>query len=195
MSPTLEVSELPQAGPTLQRILREQQTLLDSAGVGIVFIRQRQIVRCNQRFVDIFGHESAEEAMGQSSQSLHATTEAFRELGRNAYPVPVVQEKQALFDHAMVDIAFISQQRMTRCNQHFEQMLGYGPGELGNTATRQWHFSDADWEDANQRCYTPLTDGKIFVGEMTLRAKDGRAVVCEVRVKAIDPLRGQRQLS
>ncbi|GKS73616.1 bifunctional diguanylate cyclase/phosphodiesterase [Acidovorax sp. SUPP950] len=246
MCPTLDAPVLSQPGPTLQRILREQQTLLDSAGVGIVFIRQRQIVRCNQRYADIFGYETVEETIGLSSQALYPTLDAFRDLGRNAYPVlargdtyrtecqmrrcngrlfwsslagrlinpadtaegsiwiiddideqrhaqtqlhAVVQEKQALFDHAMVGIAFISNQRMTRCNQHFEQMLGYGPGELANAATRQWHFSDADWEDAKKRCYEPLTDGKIFVGEMTLRGKDGRAVVCEVRVKAIDPAR------
>ncbi|WP_250439839.1 PAS domain-containing protein, partial [Delftia tsuruhatensis] len=35
--------------------LREQHAL-DTAGVGIVFIRQRVIVRCNRRCADIFGY-------------------------------------------------------------------------------------------------------------------------------------------
>lgn len=42
------------AGMSLQRTLREQQTLLDSAGVGIVFIRQRRVVHCNQRHAENF---------------------------------------------------------------------------------------------------------------------------------------------
>ena len=44
--PVLPISDLPVDTP-LQRTLREQQTLLDSAGVGIVFVRQRVVVRCN----------------------------------------------------------------------------------------------------------------------------------------------------
>ena len=42
----------------LQRTLREHQILLDSTGVGIVFLRQRSVVRCNQRYAEIFGYAS-----------------------------------------------------------------------------------------------------------------------------------------
>ena len=68
----------------MQRVLREQQTLLDSAGVGIVFIRNRALVRCNQRCAEIFGLPSPEDAIGRSSEALHPSRGAFRELGRAA---------------------------------------------------------------------------------------------------------------
>ena len=71
----------------LERTLREQQTLLDSAGVGIVFIRQRAVVRCNQHFAEIFGYESPDGLTGTHSKALYPDTESFRELGRLAYPL------------------------------------------------------------------------------------------------------------
>ena len=229
---------------TLERILREQQSLLDSAGVGIVFIRQRMVVRCNQRYAEIFGYASPEDAVGRSSASLYPGREDYRALGRAAFPVlsqgqtyreerqmrrcngqifwghltgrlinpndtsegsiwivddideqkqaqallqTALQEKQVLFDHAMVGIVFMKDRHLTRCNRHFEQMLGYGPGELVGTPSRQWYFNDADWEEAGRRCYAPLAKGLVFEGELTLRTKDGTPIVCEVRSKAVDP--------
>lgn len=228
----------------LQRTLREQQSLLDSAGVGIVFIRNRVVVRCNQRYAEIFGLSCISEAIGRNSEGLHPGRDAFRELGRTAFPVlsrgqtfrterqmrrangqlfwahltgrlinpldpcegsiwiiddieeqkrshallnAALREKQVLFDHAMVGIVFLRDRHLTRCNRHFENMLGYGPGELLGSSTRRWYVSDEEWEEAGRRFYSILAQGQTFEGEVTLRAKDGRAIVCEVRSKAVDP--------
>ncbi|RYF07707.1 MAG: EAL domain-containing protein [Comamonadaceae bacterium] len=253
MSPLNDVLELlaPErfSGNALERLLREQQTLLDSAGVGIVFIRQRVVVRCNQRYAEIFGYESPSDAVGRSSASLYPTREDYRALGRAAYPAlsqgrtyreerqmrrcngrvfwghltgrlinpqntsegsiwivddidehkraeaqlhAALREKQVLFDHAMVGIVFLKDRHLTRCNRHFEQMLGYGPGELVGASSRQWYESDEDWEEAGLRCYAPLADGSVFEGELTLKARDGSAIICEIRSKAVDPANVQR---
>ena len=74
---------------SLERALREQQTLLDSAGSGIAFIRKRQVVRCNLRYAEIFGYSAAEQLMGQRSESFYPDLQAYRELTRAAYPVVV----------------------------------------------------------------------------------------------------------
>ena len=165
----------------LQRALREQQVLLDSAGAGIVFIRQRQVVRCNVRYAEIFGYQTPEQLVGQKSEIFHPDREAFRALGRAAYALlsegqsyrtersmrrrdnslfwarltgslihpqdtsegsiwiiddiddqrsaqaqwdAALWEKQVLFDNALVGIVFLHERRLTRCNRHFEQMLG-----------------------------------------------------------------------
>ncbi len=228
----------------LQRILREQQTLLDSAGVGIVFIRHRAVVRCNQRYAEIFGLRSPDDAVGHSSEGMHPSRDAFRELGRAAFPTlaeglayrterqmrrangrlfwahltgrlidpadsaegsiwivddideqkraqaelnAAVREKQMLFDHAMVGIVVLRERHLARCNRHFERILGYEPGELLGLSSRHWYLTEADWQRAGEQCYTPIKHGRDFEGEMTLRTKDGRAVVCEVRSRAIDP--------
>ncbi len=71
----------------LRQSLREQQLVFDSAGVGIAFIKQRFIERCNLRFAEIFGIKTPEELLGKSSQSLYPSEASFRALGRAAYPV------------------------------------------------------------------------------------------------------------
>lgn len=225
-------------------MLREQQALLDNAGVGIVFLRQRLVVRCNQRYAEIFGYETHQSLVGQKSDTFHPDRTAFRELGRAAYPVlaagqpyrierlmrrrcgtlfwgrltgslinpedtaegsiwiiddiddqrqaqeqldAALWEKQVLFDHAMVGIVFLRERRLTRCNSHFEHMLGYEPGELLGSVSRRWYSNDADWEDLGKRSQGPLSQGLTFAAEVTFCKKDGSSVVCDVRSKAIDP--------
>ena len=75
------------SGAALERALREQQTLLDSAGAGIVLIRQRLVVRANPRYAEIFGYASHHDLVGQTSESFYPNRNAFRALGRAAYPV------------------------------------------------------------------------------------------------------------
>jgi len=238
------IPSAPLPDTSLERTLREQQTLLDNAGAGIAFIRQRLVVRCNRRYAEIFGYDSPEALIGQQSESFHPDTSAFRELGRAAYPVvsagqtfrverimrrrdgsvfwgrlsgslinpkdttegsiwiiddideqknaqvqldAAIGERQILLDNAMVGIVYLRDRRLTRCNRHFEQMLGYGPGELEGRPSRHWMPSDEAWEDVGQRCYAPIAKGLAFEGEITLSRKDGTPVLCEVRSKAIDP--------
>ena len=96
-------------------------------------------------------------------------------------------EKEVLFDSAMVGIVYLQNRFLTRCNQHFEQMLGYEPGELQGCPSRRWYASDADWEEVGRRSYPALSQGQSFQGEVTLVRKDGSPVVCDVRSKAISP--------
>ena len=73
------------ANARLRRALRDQQLVLDNAGVGIAFIRQRTVLRCNQRFAEIFNVGSATSIIGQSSQSLYPSEASFHALGKAAY--------------------------------------------------------------------------------------------------------------
>ena len=198
----------------LQRTLREQQVLLDSAGAGIVFIRQRQVVRCNHRYAEIFGYGSHTDLAGIGSESFYPHRSAFKALGRAAFPVlskgqsyrtectlsrrdgtlflarltgslidsadpgagsiwivddindqssaqaqldAALWEKQVLFDNAMVGIVYLRERQLTRCNRHFERMLGYGEGELVGSSTRRWYGSEAEWEVVGRSCYRPLS--------------------------------------
>ena len=244
MIPGLSPDIAPQdAVEQLRVALREQEVVLDNAGVGIAFIKHRAVIRCNQRFADIYGFAAPAEAMGQSSQSLYPDAATFRALGEAAYPVmakgvpyksevlmrrlngqlfwthltgtlvnpantdegsiwiiddisdqkgaqaqleSVQVEQSLILDNAMVGIAFLRDRKVTRCNQSFEQLFGYLPGELHGSSSRQWYLSEADWLAAGERCYAPFAAGEAFVGEMLLRRKDGAPICCEVRAKAID---------
>lgn len=90
----------------LERLSREQQALLSSAGVGIAFIKNRAVVRCNPHFAKIFGFANPEQITGMRSANLHPSREEFKALGRAAYP-SMVQGK-----------TFKTERRMRRRNGH-----------------------------------------------------------------------------
>ena len=83
MSPAPDSSD----NPALSQALRELDVILANAGVGIVFVKARTLVRCNQRYAEIFGFDSPEAAVGTRSVELYATEEEARGLGARAYPV------------------------------------------------------------------------------------------------------------
>ncbi|OGB35038.1 MAG: diguanylate cyclase [Burkholderiales bacterium RIFCSPLOWO2_12_FULL_61_40] len=71
----------------LQLALREQQVILDTAGVGIVFIKQRLVIRCNLRFAQIFGHADTADLLNSPNVALYPDQTAFHALGEAAYPI------------------------------------------------------------------------------------------------------------
>ncbi|WP_210541856.1 EAL domain-containing protein [Rhodoferax sp. PAMC 29310] len=79
---------IPSGAPDQLRLaLREQDVILETAGVGIVFIKQRTVIRCNQRFAQIYGHAEASDMLGRTSVSLYPDTESFYSLGKSAFTV------------------------------------------------------------------------------------------------------------
>ena len=66
--------------------LKEQNAVLDNASIGIGFIRDRCILRCNKRFEEIFDY-SNEELVNNKSLILYPDKEIYRKLGDEAYPV------------------------------------------------------------------------------------------------------------
>ncbi len=65
-------------------LLAEKEALLENALVGIIMVRQRQIVSCNRRFGAIFGYPSAT-LVGQSTRILFETEDAYAAFGEEAY--------------------------------------------------------------------------------------------------------------
>ena len=58
----------------LQHVLREQEAILGSASIGIVFIRERRIVRCNRRYEEMYGYAPGE-LDGKPTSVLYANPE------------------------------------------------------------------------------------------------------------------------
>ena len=70
----------------LLSLLNEQQVILDNAGVGICFILERRIQRCNYQYARIYGYDLPEQMLGLSSQTLYPRDADYRRLGKAAYP-------------------------------------------------------------------------------------------------------------
>ena len=71
-----DISEQKRAEEELQRVLAEQQAITNNVVVGVAFVRERRIVRCNRRFEELFGY-AAGEASSLSTRALHFTDEEY----------------------------------------------------------------------------------------------------------------------
>lgn len=72
------------AEKSLTSALAEQQLIFDTAAVGIAFISQRTVLKCNRRFAEILGYSSTE-ITGQSTQVWLQSDEDFMQSGSPAY--------------------------------------------------------------------------------------------------------------
>ena len=61
----------------LQLALREQQVILDTAGVGIVFVKNRLVIRCNQRLAQMYGFNEVSDIVGNANLTLYPDQSVF----------------------------------------------------------------------------------------------------------------------
>lgn len=71
---------------TLRQTLLEYQAILDNASLGITFTRDRKFLHCNERFSELFGWPN-NELIGQATDIVYSSPEAFAEMGRIAIPI------------------------------------------------------------------------------------------------------------
>ncbi|HUQ26269.1 MAG TPA: EAL domain-containing protein [Burkholderiales bacterium] len=76
-----DVTEQRLAEEQLQRVLAEQQALLNNVVVGIAFSRDRKIERCNRRFEELFGFAPGA-ALGASWRETYFTDDEFESMAR-----------------------------------------------------------------------------------------------------------------
>ena len=68
----------------MQRLLAEQQAITNNVMIGIVFLRDRKIVRCNPRFEQMFGYETAE-LIGKDTRMLFPSVDEYESAGARMY--------------------------------------------------------------------------------------------------------------
>jgi len=79
-----DISAAKRASEEMHRALAELNLILDNATIGIAFLRERTIQRCNRRMEALVGRGPGE-LDGQSTEILHVSREAFDEVGRAGY--------------------------------------------------------------------------------------------------------------
>ncbi|OHC68008.1 MAG: hypothetical protein A3H93_03305 [Rhodocyclales bacterium RIFCSPLOWO2_02_FULL_63_24] len=79
------IEEKRQAQEKLDAAYAEQQLILDHSVVGVAFIRDRVVQRCNRRFAEIYGY-SAEELGALTTRETYLSASAWEETGELAYP-------------------------------------------------------------------------------------------------------------
>ncbi len=222
------------------RLLREQEAILDTAGIGICFVRDRRIVRCNRRMEEMYGYAPGElngkpAAVTYAEAGDHAEAEkAYPEMARGQTHTHVMQakrrdgtlfwerstgravdpadlargsvwllediteqkraeeevqrliaEQQALSNNVVVGIAFVRDRKLLRCNRRFEELFGYDPGEVTGASTRQFYFTEDEF-DLRRDAYAQLDRGETHTREQWLRRKDGSGFWCRISGRALE---------
>jgi PAS domain S-box-containing protein len=80
----LLLKKLQVAEKSLTSALAEQQMIFNTAAVGIAFVSQRKIVKCNRRLAEMHGY-SLEDAQGLSTRVWFQSDEDFNKWGAAAY--------------------------------------------------------------------------------------------------------------
>ena len=80
-----DVTSHKEAEARIQSLLDEQQLIFDNVNVGIAWVRDRHIVKCNQRLADLFLTGSAEQLAGQSTRIFQNSEHEWRLMGERIY--------------------------------------------------------------------------------------------------------------
>jgi diguanylate cyclase (GGDEF)-like protein/PAS domain S-box-containing protein len=79
-----DISERKRADEALERMVREQDAILQNTLAGIAFIKDRVILRCNRRFEEIFGYEPGE-LLNQTTRFMFASDADYAKAGGPVY--------------------------------------------------------------------------------------------------------------
>ncbi len=237
-----DITEQRRAEDELQRVLAEQQALLNNVVVGIQFTRERRTVRCNRRFEEMFGYAPGA-AVGASTREVYFTDEEYQRIGASYAEIDLgrthtreqwlrrqdgsgfwcrisgravepgdpakghvwllediterkradealqrmVREQDAVLQNALIGIIFVKDRTILRCNRRFEEIFGYGQGELLNKTTRALFPSDDAFEKRPGSLYEEVWRGDTPNVERPYRRKDGTEIWCSVSGRAVQP--------
>ncbi len=236
-----DITERRRHADQAQRLLREQEAILGTASIGIVFLKDRGIVRCNRRYEEMYGYEPggmdgkptselygnpedeskakfayAQLARGQTARRIelrkrkNGSTFWTRADGRAVDPqeplkgsVWIVEditeqrlaeerlqsalaEQQALLNNVVVGIHFTRGRKTVRCNRRFEEMLGYAPGAAVGASTRDFYFTDEEWQKVGGGIYDEVNLGRTHTREQWLRRQDGSGFWCRISGRAVE---------
>jgi diguanylate cyclase (GGDEF)-like protein/PAS domain S-box-containing protein len=104
-----------------------------------------------------------------------------------ALEAAAVLEHAAMVEHAPVGIVVTLPDLVKSCNPRIAEMLGYPPGELINRSPADFFASKADYELIAEEAVAVLATGALYEKtEIQLRRRDGKAIWCRLRAKAVD---------
>ncbi|MFA7270085.1 MAG: EAL domain-containing protein [Sterolibacterium sp.] len=84
-----------------------------------------------------------------------------------------LSEQELIFNNAAVGMMFARNRIVRRCNRKFEEIFGYGEGELAGQSALVFHPTIRDYDEFGAQAYESLQRGEVVIGERRVRRKDG----------------------
>lgn len=103
-------------------------------------------------------------------------------------------EHQVIFENAIVGIGTLHDRVITRCNRRFEELFGYGPGDLNNQNVRILYPSSDAFDRIGRIGYDYLLTHNSYSDERVMKRKSGETFWCNADVKSLDPKNPQRDV-
>ena len=97
-------------------------------------------------------------------------------------------ELEAILANASIGIAFTRECRFVRVNAQFEQMYGWGPGDLAGLSLQARGNDPVHFDALRVEVGPALLRGEAVDLERQTRRRDGSGFTVRLRAKAIDPL-------
>jgi PAS domain S-box-containing protein len=96
-------------------------------------------------------------------------------------------EIEATYDGTAIGLAFSRHGMIVRCNRRFEEILGYGAGELvGMVGSRAFFFSDEQFEHISKSVTAALEQDGQYQSEEEVRRKDGQRTWVQITIRVLD---------
>ena len=83
-----------------------------------------------------------------------------------------VAEQDALLQNALVGIVMVRERKIVTCNRRFEEIFGYGNGELVGHPTSELYQDDSEYQRVGEESYVLLASGQNFNRTVQLRKRD-----------------------
>ena len=99
----------------------------------------------------------------------------------------LVREQDAVLQNAVTGIIFVKDRRIVRCNRRFEEIFGYGHGELLNRSTRFMFATQRGLRGRRRSAYEPVWRGETVYVERRHVRKDGTLIWCSLSGRAVQP--------
>ena len=98
-----------------------------------------------------------------------------------------LRELEAIFDHASLGILFTKDRRITRCNEKFCEMFGFGGKPAIGVEGRALFVSDGDYAEVGRLAAPLLSAGQPFTHEIHMARQDGRLFWAQLMAYVLDP--------
>ena len=103
----------------------------------------------------------------------------------------LLREQSVMLDNSVAGIVRVHDRTMTWTNQAFENMLGYGSGELNGQPTRKLYVDDTMYTEFGARAYPTILANGYYRGEIQLCRADGQLIWCNASGGLLDAETGE----
>ncbi|MDD2742154.1 MAG: bacteriohemerythrin [Rhodocyclaceae bacterium] len=99
----------------------------------------------------------------------------------------LLAQYKTIFNNAMVGIVYLKHRRVVSCNRRFEEIFGYGPGELIGASSARFYKSHESFELIGREAYRALGGNRNYGTETIFKHKDGSPFPGALNGCVIDP--------